>query len=168
MPAVVLIEGRDAHQPMHAMLGSHQPVCTRPANDEGHALEPRLFTRRLVDDLDLESMTLRPLQVHAHEHLDPVLRLHPTLADRDRDHGVVVRVRVGEEQVELARSQLTGQLRLFLLDLLRKLRVTGGELVEFDEVASALLELLPGSYQLAVLGRLSPEGARISRVVPDT
>src|SRR5258706_15482216 len=114
---------------MYAMLRSHQPICARPANDEGHALEPRLFTRRLVDDLDLESMTLRPLQVHAHEHFDPVLCLHPTLADRDRDHGVVIRVWVGEEQVELTRSELASQLRLFLLDLLRELRVTGGELI---------------------------------------
>ena len=74
---------------------------------------------------------------------------------------------VGEEQVELARSQLARQLRLFLFDLLRKLRVTGGELVELDEVASALLELLPGSYQLAILGRFPSKGACISRVVPD-
>jgi len=79
----------------------------------------------------------------------------------------VVRVWVCEKQVELARSQLAGQLRLFIFDLLRKLRVTGGELVELDEVASALLQLLPGSYQLAVLGRLPPECARIPRVIPD-
>jgi hypothetical protein len=41
----------------------------------------------------------------------------------------VIRVWVGEEQVELARSQLGGQLRLLLFDLLRELRVTGRELV---------------------------------------
>jgi len=66
----------------------------------------------------------------------------------------VIRVWVGEEQVELTRSQLASQLRLFLLDLLRELRVTGRELIELDEVASPLLELLPGSYQLSVLGGL--------------
>src|SRR5260370_8584782 len=96
-------------------------------------------------------MALRPLQVHAHEHLDPVLRLHPTLADGNRDHGVVIRVWVGEEQVELPRSQLARELRLFLFDLLCELRVTRRELIELDEVARALLELLPGPYQLAVL-----------------
>ncbi len=79
----------------------------------------------------------------------------------------MIRVWVGEEQVELARSQLGGQLRLFLFDLLRELGVTGRELVELDEVASALLELLPGAYQLAVLGRLPSKGACISRIVPD-
>jgi hypothetical protein len=79
----------------------------------------------------------------------------------------VIRIWVGEEQVELARSQFARQLRLFLLDLLRELRVTGRKLVELDEVASALLELFPGSYQLAVLGRLSSKGACVSRVVPD-
>ena len=79
----------------------------------------------------------------------------------------MIRVWVGEEQIELTRSQLARQLRLFLFDLLRELRVTGRKLIELDEVASPLLELLPGSYQLAVLGRLPPEGARIPRVVPD-
>jgi hypothetical protein len=79
----------------------------------------------------------------------------------------VIRVWVGEEQVELARSQVGRQLRLFLFDLLRELGITGRELVELDEVASALLELLPGSYQLAVLGRLPAKAACISRVVPD-
>jgi hypothetical protein len=79
----------------------------------------------------------------------------------------VIRVWVGEQQVQLARSQLARQLRLFLLDLLCELRVTGGELIELDEVASTLFELLPGSYQLAVLGRFPPEGARRARVIPD-
>jgi hypothetical protein len=58
----------------------------------------------------------------------------------------VIRIWVGEEQVELARSQLARQLRLFFLDLVRELGVTGRKLVELDEVASALLELLPGPY----------------------
>ena len=79
----------------------------------------------------------------------------------------MIRVWVGEEQVELPRSQLARQLPLFLFDLLCELGVTGRELIELDEVARALLELLPGSYQLAVLGRLPPEGARIPRVIPD-
>ena len=79
----------------------------------------------------------------------------------------MIRVWVGEEQVELTRSQLASQLRLFLLDLLRELRVTGRELIELDEVASPLLELLPGSYQLSVLGGLPTQGARGARVVPD-
>ena len=79
----------------------------------------------------------------------------------------MIRVWVGEEQVELTRSELASQLRLFLLDLLRELRVTGRKLIELDEVARALLELLPGSYQLAVLGRLPSKGARIPRVIPD-
>ncbi len=79
----------------------------------------------------------------------------------------MIRVWVGEEQVELTRSQLASQLRLFLLDLLRELGVTGRELVELDQIASALLELLPGSYELSVLGGLTSEGTRIARVVPD-
>jgi hypothetical protein len=79
----------------------------------------------------------------------------------------VIRVGIGEEQVELARSELRSELGLFFFDLLRELRVAGRELVELDEIARPLFQLLPGSYQLAVLGRLPPEGARIPRVIPD-
>jgi len=79
----------------------------------------------------------------------------------------VIRVGIGEQQVELARSQLRCELGLFFFDLLRELRVAGRELVELDEIARPLFELLPGSYQLAVLGRLPPERARIPRVIPD-
>jgi hypothetical protein len=79
----------------------------------------------------------------------------------------VIRIRIGKQQVELARSQLRRELGLFFFDLLRELRVAGRKLVELDEIARPLFQLFPGSYQLAVLGRLPPEGARIPRVVPD-
>jgi hypothetical protein len=79
----------------------------------------------------------------------------------------VIRVRVGEKQVELARSKLGRQLRLLFLDLLRKLGIARRELVELDEVASAFLQLLPGPDELPVLGRLSPECPRLTRVIPD-
>jgi hypothetical protein len=41
----------------------------------------------------------------------------------------VIRIWVGEKQVELARSQLGRELGLFFLDLFRELGVTGRELI---------------------------------------
>jgi hypothetical protein len=108
---------------VHSVFGTHQSVGARAAHDECHTLQPGFFAGRLIDDLDLESMALCPFQVHAHQHLDPVLRLHPTLADGDRHHGVVICIRVREQQVELTRTQLSGQRSLLLSDLLCQLWV---------------------------------------------
>src|SRR6266852_5891226 len=97
-------------------------------------------------------MALGPLHVHAHEHLDPVLRLHPTLADGDRDHGVVIRVWVGEEQVELSRAELGRDRGLLLRDLPGQLWIARGELVE-----------LVGALELRGQVKGAPSAARSAR-----
>jgi len=50
---------------------------------------------------------------------------------------------------------------------LLKLRFAGRELLELDQVASALLDALPGAQQLAEVGRLTGDLPRPGRVVPD-
>jgi hypothetical protein len=79
----------------------------------------------------------------------------------------VIRVWVGEQEVELARTQLGRQRRLLLGDLRRKLGVARREMVELDQVASALLQLVPGLDQLAILGSFAGERAGTARIVPD-
>jgi len=79
----------------------------------------------------------------------------------------VIRVRVGEEQVELTRPQFGRDRGLFLRDLLGQLRIARGKLVELDQVTSAFFQLLPGLDQLSILGRLARRCARTARIVPD-
>jgi len=79
----------------------------------------------------------------------------------------VIRVRVGEEQVQLPRAQLGRERRLFLGDLLRQLGVAGRELVELDEVASALFDLVPAPDERSILGRFTRQRAGAARIVPD-
>jgi len=79
----------------------------------------------------------------------------------------VIRVRIGEQQIELSRAQLGRDRRLFFGDLFRQLRVAGCELVELDQVAGALLQLFPGLDQLSVLSGFARERAGAARVVPD-
>ena len=80
----------------------------------------------------------------------------------------MIRVRVGEEQVELSLTQLCRDRGLFLRDLFGQLRVAGSQLVQLDEIACALLQLLPGLDQITILGRLARERACAARVVPDS
>ena len=79
----------------------------------------------------------------------------------------MIRVRVGEEQVELSRAELGRDRGLLLRDLLGQLRVARGQLVELDQVAGAFFELRPGLDQLPVLGPFSRERTRAARLVPD-
>jgi hypothetical protein len=79
----------------------------------------------------------------------------------------VIRVRVGEEKVELSGSELGRDPGLLLGHLFGQLGVTRGELVELDQVAGALFELLPGLDQVAVFGPFSGERAGAARIVPD-
>src|SRR6202040_89751 len=62
---VVLVERRDAHQSMHAVLRPQKAVRARAADDEGRALEPGLLSWRRLEDLALKALALSPLQVHA-------------------------------------------------------------------------------------------------------
>jgi hypothetical protein len=79
----------------------------------------------------------------------------------------VIRVRVVEEQVQLSRAQLGRERRLFLGDLLRQLRIAGRELVELDEVASTLLDLVPAPDERSILSRFTRQRAGAARIVPD-
>ena len=83
-----LVERRDAHEPMHAGLGGHQPVRVIAGQRQRDALEPGFVAGLVVDDFALEAAALRPLQVHAQEHLGPVLRLGAARAGMNGDDGV--------------------------------------------------------------------------------
>jgi hypothetical protein len=78
----------------------------------------------------------------------------------------VVGVGIGEEKVELMRAELLGKARSLLSDLPLQVDVTLGQLVDFDQVASALLESGPGRDQFAVLGSLTRHLAGAARLVP--
>ena len=69
------VEGRDADQAVHAGLAAQVAVGVLAGHLDGRRLDPGLFAGQQVDDLGLEPRALTPAQVHAHEHLRPVLRL---------------------------------------------------------------------------------------------
>lgn len=79
----------------------------------------------------------------------------------------MIRVGVGEEQVELAGSQLARDLRALLFDLLLQLGIVLRKLIELDQVARAALELVPRIDELAVSGRFTRQVTCAGRVVPD-
>ena len=73
-----------------------QPVGVVAGHRERRALDAGLVARLQVDDLAPEAAALRPAQVHAQQHLGPVLRLGAAGARMDRDDRVLA--------IELARQ----------------------------------------------------------------
>ena len=109
---------------------------------------PGLFARHQVDDLGLETALLAPAQVHAQQHLRPVLRFGAASAGVDGDDGVAVVVRAGERQLELKVRRTVSRVACgFALDVGRRVASSDsdvGELDQIEEVADARFETAPG------------------------
>ena len=109
LPAVLGVEGRHAHQPVHPALGRQQAVGEAAADDEGGRQQARLLPGRGLVDLDGEAAALGPPLVHAQQHLGPVLGVGATGAGVDLAHGVAVVVLAGEERLELELRPASGR-----------------------------------------------------------
>src|SRR5215813_15247811 len=92
-----LIEGRDSHQAMNARLGCEQPVGIFTFNSECNAFQSRFLSRLIVDNLRLEAALLGPLEIHAQEHLGPVLRFSAARSRMDRAYCIERVVIAGQQ-----------------------------------------------------------------------
>src|SRR5262249_42764330 len=99
VPPALLVKGRDTHQAVHADLAGEQTVGVVAVDGESSGLDAGFFRRLVLEDLRGETLTLGPPQVHAQEHLRPVLRLRSTGAGMDSHDGVTGIVLAGEESL---------------------------------------------------------------------
>ena len=100
------VERAQAHEPVDAALGLQQPVHVLALDGERGALEPRLVAVLQVVDLDLEAAALEPAQVHAQQHLGPVLGLGAAGAGVDGEDRAALVVLAAEEAELLAALQV--------------------------------------------------------------
>ena len=82
------VEGRQAHEPVHALLGAEQAVGVLAAGPERGRLDARLLPRAGLEQLDLEAAALGPAHEHAQDHLGPVLGVGAAGAGVDGHEGV--------------------------------------------------------------------------------
>jgi hypothetical protein len=92
------IERRFAHQAVDAGLGPQPTVGVRPFELDGRTLDPSDLAFGQLDDLGLETVSLAPHEVHAQQHVRPVLGLGPP--------GPSLDVHVGVARIHLAREHL--------------------------------------------------------------
>src|SRR5215217_3083331 len=70
-----LIKRRDTHQPVHSGFGSQKPVGVFAFNSERYTLQSSFLAGLILEHFSFEATLLGPLQIHAQQHLGPILRL---------------------------------------------------------------------------------------------
>src|SRR5579875_680269 len=80
MATVRGVEGREPDQAMCSVFRTQIAIGIATADLNGRALDTGLFTLAIVIDLRAEFMAFGPAQVHAQEHLGPVLGVHTAAA----------------------------------------------------------------------------------------
>ena len=154
---------------MDAGLGAQPAVGVITPHLDGGALHARHFTRAGVDDLGGETARCGPLEIHAQQHLRPVLGLGATGARLDVEIGVA-RVHLAAEhptQLELADFSLDlGQVTLDL-DGDRLVALRFGEFEQFDGVDDGAGRGVHLRGLGRELGALLAELLRLLRLLPD-
>ena len=169
MPAIARIERRLAHQPVHAGLGAQPAEGVVTLHPDRRALDARDLAGRHLDELALEAAPLGPAQIHAQQHLGPVLRLGAAGARLDIEEGVGGVHRPGEhplefecaqalvERVQIGLDRGGGFLVLFL----------GRELQQLGRVVQTGAQRLQSAHLVLETSALLAECLRLIRIVPD-
>ncbi|EKD36592.1 MAG: hypothetical protein ACD_75C01451G0002 [uncultured bacterium] len=170
MPAGAGVERGNPHQPVNADLGPRIAVCVFALQRPGHAFYPGFVTGEVIDDGRLETPSFGPTQIHAQQHLRPVLRFRtpgPRMNGHDGVHGILFRSQHhpqlilpdgNKEPLEFSADLLLSPLILFFRGYL-------GENPQIVEIVPLLLPFLDDLGQSA----LFPENlARLVRFIPQT
>src|SRR6185312_4717615 len=132
----------NAHQAMNADLASQQSECVLSADGKGRGFDARFFTGLIIVEYGFEALALRPTQIHAHEHLRPILRLGPTRARMNGDNRIATVILSAQQRLRFQlfdnRAEVVDLALQFLIDAFaftRQLEVsfdvlsTAGEIV---------------------------------------
>ena len=83
LPFAVGVEGTDSHQPVNALLALEIAVGHRPADRDAGAVDARLGVVVAVEQFGVEIVFLRPLNVHAQQHVGPIVGVGSAVAARN-------------------------------------------------------------------------------------
>ena len=89
MATVARIEGRFPHQTVYAGLGAQPAESVRAFETHGRAFDAGNVALGNLDQLGFESLGLAPAQIHAQQHVSPVLRLGTAGARLDVEESIV-------------------------------------------------------------------------------
>ena len=101
-----LIKGRDAHQPVHSGFSRQQAVGIFAFHSKCYSFESGFFSRLVIDDFGLEAALFGPLQIHAQQHLGPVLRFSAACAGMNRADRIELIVVAAEQHLGFRNADL--------------------------------------------------------------
>jgi hypothetical protein len=119
LPLVLGVERARTHEPVYADLGPHVAVRVFTLHEQRDRLDARLFTPLPVGFGDVPASSFEEVEVHAQQHLGPVLGLGAAGAGVDLDEAVlrvVLAVKQGLQLDPLAASFEVGQRAVGLVD----------------------------------------------------
>ena len=162
--AVRAVERAQADEPVHTALGLEEAVGVLALDRDGGRLEAGFLARACLDQLGLEAAVVRPAEIHAQQHLRPVLRVGAAFA-RVHGHDSVARVVLAvEERVLLQALELTPERLQLGGDVVGEV---GLELEQLGCVVVLALESFVALEALREAGVLGRDGGRASLVVPE-
>ena len=154
---------------MDAGLGTQPTVCVITAHAHRRSLDTRHFAVALVDDLGLDAVCVRPLQVHSQQHRSPVLSLGAAGAGLDVEEGTVRIHLAGKHALEFQALDLPSELCDVGFDLGGRagvgLRLR--ELQQFCAIAQTARQLIQSIDDGVELSALPAKFLRPCWIVPD-
>ena len=155
---------------MHAGLALEMAVGVLAGDLDRRRLDAGLLAGQQVDHLGLEARPLAPAQVHAHEHLRPVLRFGAAGAGMNgQDRGLGV-VRARQHDLELELVQLAPEPRQALGDVGVEAAVVArflGQLEQDVQIGDLGGELADAGEGARELGALADQVLRAAVVLPE-
>ena len=118
VPALVGVERRDAHEPMHAALGVQITVGIFAAHEQRDRFDPDFFALLDIDRLRAESAPLDPALIHPQKHVGPIARLRPARAGVNRHEGIRAIILAREKLPQLELLEFLHESRVFRRDFL--------------------------------------------------
>ena len=94
------VEGRDAHQAVHAALGLQPAIGVLALDAHGGRLDAGLLARALLQPFELVAAGVGPAHIHAQQHLRPVLRLRATRPGIDFQIAVIAVGLAGKQALQ--------------------------------------------------------------------
>src|SRR5689334_13846756 len=168
--ARVGVERRNPYQPVYADFALQQAVRVLAIHFESGALDPRAFALQAVRNHGLKALAFSPAQVHAKQHLRPILAFGPAGARMDRDDRVAMIVLAGEQHRRLQLLHQFAHALQFALDLAIHRLAFAGEFEHSvqivhnaaytDIVLDALLQALALLHHFLAFFGLIPEVRR--------
>ena len=169
MAAVARVERGFPHQAMHAGFGPQPAVGIGTVDLDRGALDAGDFAGALVDHGGRESAAIRPAQVHAQQHLRPVLGLGAARAGLDVQERATRIHLAGKHAHQLELPDALLELASVAIDF----RVAGlvalglDELQQLGRLRQAASDLVEFTDRGREPGTLTAEFLRSLRLVPD-